>query len=119
MFHRFSPLVEGLGFEVRKKNALKIGQKVMRDDLHPLAEGWKVVAKDFWVLAEGSEEVVKDFWVPAEGSGIIANDFRPIVLNCFLLERQDEASPSLAGFGPCGKQSRLRSRVWYISLFHF
>ena len=92
----------------------------MRDDLHPLAEGWKVVAKDFWVLAEGSEEVVKDFWVPAEGSGIIANDFRPIVLNCLLLERLDEVSHSLAGFGPCGKQPydfslKLSIRYYIIS----
>ena len=109
MFHRFSPLVEGLGFEVRQKNALKIGQKVMRDDLHPLAEGWKVVWNDFWVLAEGWEEVVKDFWVLAEGSGVIANDFRPIVLKYFLLERQDDAPPSLAGFGPCGKQPYMRA----------
>ena len=53
MFHRFSPLVEGSGLEVRQKKALKIGQKVMRDDFYPLAEGWKVIAKDFWVLAEG------------------------------------------------------------------
>ena len=53
MFHRFSPLVEGLDFELRQKIALKIGQKVMRDDFYPLAEGWKVIAKDFWVLAEG------------------------------------------------------------------
>ena len=53
MFHRFSPLVKGLDFELRQKIALKIGQKVMRDDFYPLAEGWKVIAKDFWVLAEG------------------------------------------------------------------
>lgn len=84
MFHRFSPLVEGSGLEVRQKNALKTGQKVMRDDFYPLAEGWKVVAKDFWVLADGLEKVVNDFLVPAEGSGVIANDFRPIALKCFL-----------------------------------
>ena len=53
MFRRFSPLVEGAGLEVRQKKTLKIGQKVMRDDFYPLAEGWKVIAKDFWVLAEG------------------------------------------------------------------
>ena len=39
MFYRFSPLSEGLEFEVRQKKALKIGQKVMRDDFYPLAEG--------------------------------------------------------------------------------
>ena len=39
MFHRFSPLVKGLDFELRQKIALKIGQKVMRDDFYPLAEG--------------------------------------------------------------------------------
>ncbi len=38
MFYRFSPLIEGLEFEVRQKKALKIGQKVMRDDFYPLAE---------------------------------------------------------------------------------
>ena len=39
MFHYFLPLVEGSGLEVRQKKALKIGQKVMRDDFYPLAEG--------------------------------------------------------------------------------
>ena len=53
MFHRFLPLIEGSDFELRHKKAPKIGQKVMRDDFYPLAEGWKVIAKDFWVLAEG------------------------------------------------------------------
>ena len=38
MFYRFSPLIEVLDFEVRQKRALKIGQKVMRDDFYPLAE---------------------------------------------------------------------------------
>ena len=39
MFYRFLPLNEGAGLEVRQKIALKIGQKVMRDDFYPLAEG--------------------------------------------------------------------------------
>ena len=39
MFYRFSPLIEVLDFEVRQKRAPKIGQKVMRDDFYPLAEG--------------------------------------------------------------------------------
>ena len=89
---------------MKEKTALGTGQKVISDDLHPLAEWWKVVAKDFWILAERLEEVVKDFWVSAEWSDIMANDFRPIVLKCFLSERQDDAPLSLAGFGPCGKQ---------------
>ena len=39
MFYRFLPLIEGSELELRQKKALKIGQKVMRDDFYPLAEG--------------------------------------------------------------------------------
>ena len=58
---------------MRQKKALKIGQKVMRDDFYPLAEWSKVVAKDIWVLIEGLERVVNVFLVLTEGPGVIAN----------------------------------------------
>ena len=61
MFHLFLPLAETVRRTVKKKTALKTGQKVIGDDLHPLAEWWEVVAKDFWVLAEGLEKVANVF----------------------------------------------------------
>ncbi len=85
MFHRFSPLVEGSGLEVRQKKALKIGQKVMCDDFYPLAEGWKVVAKDFWVLAEGLEKVVNVFLGTRRGVGCHCKRFLSHCFEVFLV----------------------------------
>ena len=46
---------------VKEKTVLKTGQKVIGDDLYPLAEWSEVVAIDFWVLAEGLGKVVNVF----------------------------------------------------------
>ena len=119
MFHLFLPLAETVRRTVKKKTALKTGQKVIGDDLHPLAEWWEVVAKDFWVLAEGLGKVVNDFWVPAEWSGIMANDFRPIVLKCFLSERQEDASLRWQGSCHAENNQDFGQGYYTLVLFHF
>ena len=90
---------------VKEKTELKTGQKVIGDDLYPLAEWSEVVSKDFWVLVEGSGKVVDVFWGTRRGVECHCKRFFcPIVLKCFMLERQEGSVPLLEGFVPCGKQ---------------
>lgn len=62
------------------KTVLKIGQKVIGDDLYPLAEWSEVVAKDFWVLVEGLGKVVDVFWGTRRGVGCHCKRF---LSHCF------------------------------------
>ena len=119
MFHLFLPLAEMVRRTVKEKTALKTGQNVIGDDLHPLAEWWKVVAKDFWVLAEGLGKVVNDFLGTRRVVGHHGKRFSSHCFEVFLVGETRGCVPSLAGFVPCGKQPRLRSRVLYISFFSF